>query len=141
LHDEIRPLKGNTGIVQQATKDVSGVSERKRSDHSKGSRGQRHRKKIALHDAHLVLRPMEAVSESLRPHRVDFDSDDINRSLGKSDSDRANISTDLDDELAWPKVGLGDEPLSKLGTEEILTETASSLVPGCPPMGGHGRSP
>jgi hypothetical protein len=79
--------------------------------------------------------------ESLRPHRVDFDGDDINPLLSESDSDRANTSTDLDDELAWPKVGFGDEPLSKLGTEEILTETASSLVPGCPPTGGHGRSP
>ena len=88
-----------------------------------------------------MLRPAKTVTESLRPYRVDFDGDDINRSLGEGDSDRANTRTDLDDELAWLKAGFGDEPLSKLGTEEILTETASSLVPGCPPIGGHGRSP
>jgi hypothetical protein len=91
--------------------------------------------------AHLVLRPTETVAESLSPHGVDFDRDNINPSLSEGDSDRANTSTDLDDQLAWPKVGFGDEPLSKLGTEEILTETASSLVPECPPMGGHERSP
>jgi hypothetical protein len=117
------------------------VSEWKGSDHSKRTRGQRNSEKIALHYSHLVLPPTETVAESLSPHRVDFDSDDINPPLSEGDSDRANTSTDLDDELAWLKVGFGDEPLSKLGTEEILTETASSLVSGCPPMGGHGRSP
>jgi hypothetical protein len=141
LDDEIRPLKGYAGILQQATKDVRGVSEWKRSDHSKRSRGQRQREKIAFNDSHLVLRPTETVAESLSPHGVDFDRDNINPSLSEGDSDRANTSTDLDDQLAWPKVGFGDEPLSKLGTEEILTETASSLVPECPPMGGHERSP
>ena len=117
------------------------MSERKRSDHSKRSRGQRHGEKIALNDSHLLLRPAEAVAESLSPHRIDFDGDDINPSLSEGDSDRANTTTDLDDELTWPKVGFGDESLSKLGTKEILTETTPSLVPGCPPMGGHGTSP
>ena len=98
-------------------------------------------KEIALHDSHVALRPTETVSESLCPHRVDFDSDHLDRSLGESASDRADPGTDLEDELAWAKLGFGDETLSKLGTEEVLTETASSLVPGCPPMGGHGRSP
>ena len=68
---------------------------------------------------------------------VDFDGDDINPSLFDGNSDRANTSTDVNDELSWPKVGFGDEPLSKLGTEGILTETASSFVGGCPPMGEH----
>ena len=104
--------------------------------------GNRHREKIALYDSHLVLRPTETVARSRSStHRVDFDCDYINPSLSEGDSGRANTTTDLSDELARPKVGFGDEPLSKLGTEEILTETTSLLVSGCPPMGGHGRSP
>jgi hypothetical protein len=89
----------------------------------------------------LVVWTTETVAESISPDRIDFDSHQINPSLSEGDSDRANTSTDLDDELIWPKVGFGDKLLSKLGTEEILTETPSSLVPRCPPMGGHGRSP
>ena len=115
--------------------------KRNRSHHAKRSRGQRHTEKIALHDSRLVLRCTDTVAESLCPHRVDFDSDDIDPSLSEGDGDRAKTGTDLEDELTWPKVGFGDEPISKLGTKKILTETAASLVPGCPPMRGHGRSP
>jgi hypothetical protein len=58
------------------------------------------------------------------------------RSASSSES-----GADLHDQLARPEVGLGDQAVSELRTKEVLTETAASLVPGCPPVCGHDGSP
>jgi hypothetical protein len=59
----------------------------------------------------------------------------------KREGDRAKTGANLDDQLTRPKIGLGDQVVSDLRTEKVLTETATSLVPGCPPVGGHDGSP
>jgi len=118
------------------------VSERKRSDHAKRPVGQGQREKIAFRDSHFVLERLTGrIAESLSPLRVDLDGDYVNLAPRQRHSDRAETGANLDDELAGAKVRFGDDALSELGIKEILTETASSLVPRCPQMGGHGRSP
>jgi len=72
---------------------------------------------------------------------VDLDRDDLELSVGEREGDRAKTGADLHDQLARLEVGVGDEAVSELGTEEVLTETAPALVPGCPPVGGHDGSP
>jgi hypothetical protein len=123
-------------------KDVGRVSERKRSDHAKRPVGQGQREKIAFHDSHVVLERLTGtLAESLSPHQVDLDGDYVNLAPRQRHSDRAETGAELDHEFAGAKVRFGDDTISDFGTEEILTEAASSLVARCPPTGGHGRSP
>jgi hypothetical protein len=61
--------------------------------------------------------------------------------VGERDSDRPESGADLDDQLTRPEVGLGNQAVSELRTEKILTETATALVPACPPVCGHDGSP
>ena len=89
----------------------------------------------------MLKRPADTIAEPRNPHWVDFDGDHVDLALRKSDSYRAETSAELDDEITGAKVGFSDDTISEFRTKEILTETASSLVPRCPQMGGHGRSP
>jgi hypothetical protein len=82
-----------------------------------------------------------SLPQAFGPHGVALDGDDIYTPVRQREGDRARAGADLHDQLPWPEVGLGDESLSELGTEDVLTETTPSLVPGRPPLGGHGGSP
>jgi hypothetical protein len=69
-----------------------------------------------------------------------LDSDDIDPAACEGDGDRAETSANLKDELPRSEVSLGNDSLSVFGTKEVLTETATALVPLCPHVRGHGRS-
>src|SRR5713226_7475878 len=83
----------------------------------------------------------DKVAESLSPHRIALDRDDVDGSVREREGDGARPSPDLDDQLTTPEAGLSDQSVSGLRMKEILAETATSLVPGCPPVGGHCGSP
>jgi hypothetical protein len=85
--------------------------------------------------------PSGEMAELLGPHRIALDRDDVDPPTSQGDGDRAMARADLDDQLPRPEVGLGDETVSEFGAKKVLTETATSLVPGRPPLGGHGASP
>lgn len=66
---------------------------------------------------------------------------DLDLPVSEREGDRTKTGTNLHDQLTRPEVGVSDEAVSELGTEEVLTETATALVPGRPPVGGHDGSP
>ena len=84
---------------------------------------------------------MDTVTEPLSTHGIDLDRDDVDLSVGERDGDRTKAGADLHDQLTRLEVGVGDQTVSELGTEEVLTETATAFVPGRPPVGGHDGSP
>src|SRR5712691_11227401 len=83
----------------------------------------------------------DKVPESLSPHRIELDRDDVDGSVREREGDGARAGPDLDDQLTTPEAGLRDQSVSDLRTKEVLAETATSLVPGCPPVAGHCGSP
>jgi hypothetical protein len=89
--------------------DVRRLSEGKRSDHPERARRQRERQDIRFHDTHSGgCDPTHKVSKSLSPHWIDLDSDDVDRSVGKGEGDRARTGADLDDQLTTPKLSVSD---------------------------------
>jgi hypothetical protein len=85
--------------------------------------------------------PTDAGAEPLNTDRINLDRHYVDPSVGERDRDRSESCADLHDQLTRPEVGLGDQAISELRTKEVLTETAASLVPGCPPVCGHDGSP
>ncbi len=72
---------------------------------------------------------------------IELDREHVGAALRHGHGERAGTGAGLDHEVLRPDIRLLDEAVSGLGTQEVLTETASSLVPGRPPTGGHGASP
>jgi hypothetical protein len=77
-------------------------------------------------------------AETVGPDRVDLDGYDLGAPTGESLAELTGASADVDDQLTWRDVCLGDEALSSLGSKEVLPETTTSLASGCPSAGGHG---
>lgn len=72
---------------------------------------------------------------------VELDGEHVGAAPGHGHGERADAGAGLDYELLGADIRLPDEAVSGVGTQEVLTETTSSLVPGRPPTGGHGASP
>ncbi len=81
------------------------------------------------------------VAQAFRPNGIDFDCDHVGPGASECKGQHAASCTYLHDELAGLNAGVVYEPLSPPGDEEILTETATSLVSVGPPPRGHGEPP
>ena len=82
--------------------------------------------------------------ERRRPLRVPLDRHDFDAPPRQGVGAGATAGTDLDDQLAAGEGSLRDEGLGDVRKEEVLAETATSLVPGRPSATvgrGHGPSP
>ena len=75
------------------------------------------------------------------PVRVLLDGDDTQTPTGERVSAGTTPGAYLDDEVVGAEVGLLDERLGDVRPEEVLSETAPSLVPWRPLGRGHGPSP
>jgi len=87
-----------------------------------------------------MAKPADPATQLLGPIGIKFDSNNFDPTPGQGERDRTETRTELDDELPRPEIGLGDEEISALGKKEVLTETATALVPLCPRFRGHGGS-
>jgi hypothetical protein len=76
--------------------------------------------------------------QALDPSGIDLNGDDLGAEFGGRDSQRTGACPDVYDQLARRDAGFGDDEVSEAGLEKVLTETASSLVSGCPTDAGHG---
>ena len=72
------------------------------------------------------------------PVRVAFERNDFNAAPGESERAGAAARTDLDDEITGDEGRFGDQRVGEVRLEEVLPETAPSLVSGCPLARGHG---
>jgi hypothetical protein len=89
--------------------DPRRLSEGERSHHPEGSCRQRQREDIGFHDPHSGWCDLtDKLSEPLCPHWIDFDSEDVDRSAGEGEGDRARAGADLDDQLTTPKLSVND---------------------------------
>ena len=73
--------------------------------------------------------------------RVLFERDHLDASAGEGVGERAAPRAYLDDEVVDGKGRGVYELVGPLRPEEVLSETASLLVPSCPLVRGHGPSP
>jgi hypothetical protein len=73
--------------------------------------------------------------------RVLLERDDLNATAGEGVGERATSGAYLDDEIAGVEGRRLDELVGPLRPEEVLSETASPLVPLRPLVRGHGPSP
>jgi hypothetical protein len=85
--------------------------------------------------------PARQQAEMFGPDWVDLDGYDLGATTSESLGERTGASADVDDQLTWHDVRLGDEALSSLRSKEVLSETTTSFVSRCPSAGGHGVAP
>jgi hypothetical protein len=72
---------------------------------------------------------------------IAFERDDLEAVSGEGEGAGAPPRTDLDHEVTDLEGRLGDQRRGEVRPEEVLTETAPSLVPGRPLGRGHAPSP
>ena len=80
----------------------------------------------------------DLAAESISPVRIPLERNDIDAVPGERERAGAAAGTDLDHEVAGAEGRLGDERVGELRPEEVLSETAPSLVPWRPLARGHG---
>ena len=83
--------------------------------------------------------PAQGVTQLLRPVRVAFERNDVDATPGEREGAGAAPGTDLDHEITGLEGRVGDQDVGEVRPEEVLAETAPSLVPRCPLARGHGR--
>lgn len=75
------------------------------------------------------------------PMRVLLERNDMHSPAGEGVGEHAAPGAYLDDEVAGGEGRRVDELVGPLRPKEVLSETASPLVPSRPPVRGHGPSP
>src|SRR6202044_1104922 len=85
--------------------------------------------------------PPHLAAQLFRPVRIALERDDLDAAPGEREGAGAPPRADLDHEVADLEGRLVDQPRGEVRPEEVLTETAPSLVPGRPLGRGHGPSP
>jgi hypothetical protein len=88
-----------------------------------------------------VSRPPNQATEPVGPHGIELHGHHLDFASGELEGDRTLTCANLDDELSAAEISLVDQAPGALGAKEVLTKTASPLVPACPRFGGHGGSP
>jgi hypothetical protein len=121
--------------------DLGRSAKGERADRPKRARREPQRSEVALDDRHArVTHPTNQATKPLGPHGIELDRHHLDFVLGEFEGDRSKSRADLDDELSAAEISLVDQAPGALGTDEILTKTATPLVPVCPRFGGHGGS-
>jgi hypothetical protein len=73
--------------------------------------------------------------------RVFLQCEDVDTAAGEGVGESAAAGADLHDEVVGDECRRVDELVGPLRPEEVLTETASPLVPSCPLVRSHGDGP
>jgi hypothetical protein len=142
LHDQIRTCKRDVGPIEQHAEDRGGGPEWNAAHHPELLGGRSPGGDIGAHnlDTSGFLLAREQ-AEMFGPNWVDLDGYDLGATTGESLSERTRASADIDYQLTWHDIRLGNEALSSLGAKEVLPETTTSFVSGCPSAGGHDVAP
>jgi len=142
LDDQVDSVQMRAGIVEEMTQQGGGLGERRAAQDAIWPRRQPNGQKIPSHNPDSAHgQPARTLCKLFRPVGVELDGDHVGAPPGHGHGERAGTGAGLDDELRGADIRLPDEKVSGVRTQEVLTETASSLVPGRPPTGGHGASP
>jgi hypothetical protein len=140
LNDHVGALQARVGIVEQTTKDIGRSAEGQRTRDAKGFVRQRELEKVALDD--LEMRSAAGpLPQAPRLGGIRFHRHDAHAAARKRKGDGAEPGANLDDQLTRVEIRRSDQAFSGCGIKKVLAEMAPPPVPGCPPMGGHGRSP
>jgi hypothetical protein len=120
--------------------DLGRSSKRQGAHDTEGLQRESHCKKILLDDAYLRM-IAEPLPQPRGPLGIGLDRDDAHTAARQGVRDRAETGTDLNNQFAPRKGHLIDQVIGSCGVKKILAEQAPPPVSGCPPAGGHGRSP
>jgi hypothetical protein len=139
LDDEVGAPERVLGVVEQPAHDRRGGREWHACDHPVRLSGQAPVEEVGVDnpEASSALLQRE-VFEACRPDRIGLHGDDPGAAPYQLATQRARSGADIDDQLTRGYLNARGEALSCLCYQEVLPETASSFVSGCPPAGGHG---
>jgi len=142
LDHEIGPHQGTVGIVEQTAQERRREPERERPESPEGSAGEPVAECVDLEHPDVGgTAAIHCSTELTGQECVRLEGDDLVDLARQSKGARAQARPDLDDQVSGPERGLGDQCLGDLRLEEVLSETASSLVSWRPLDRGHGPSP
>ena len=140
LDEEIGAPEAAAVVVEQVAQQGRGGTEGKRADRPERLAWHGVAERVAADDRDVGQAPPPRLASQLfRPVRVALERDDIDAAPGERERARAAPGADLDDEIGGLEGRLGDQDVGEVRPEEVLTETAPSLVPRCPLARGHGR--
>ena len=142
LDDQIGAAQAAVPVVEQVAQQGRGGAEGERAHHSEGAAGHPVAQRVAADDPDVrhALSPHLA-AQVLRPVRIAFERNDLDAAPGEREGAGAAPRADLDHEVTGLEGRLGDQRGGEVRPEEVLTETAPSLVPWRPLGRGHGTSP
>ena len=142
LDHEIGPRQRTVGIIEQSAQERGREPKRERPESPEGPAGEPVSECIDLEHpdvggAAAIHRSTELTGQEW----VRLEGDDLVDLARQSKGATAQARPDLDDQVTRLERGLRDQCLGDLRLEEVLSETASSLVSWRPLDRGHGPSP
>ena len=142
LDHEIRPRQRTVGIIEQAAQERRREPKRERPESPEGPAGKPVSECIDLEHPDVGgTAAIHCSTELTGQECVRLEGDDLVDLARQSNGATAQARPDLDDQVTRLERGLRDQCLGDLRLEEVLSETASSLVSWRPLDRGHGPSP